>query len=210
MKSKNPYFELRPSPIAGQGAFATRAIRKGTRVGEYIGEQIDQEEADRRYDDDAMHQHHTFLFILDDDVILDAAVGGNDSRFINHSCDPNCDAVIEDGHIYVEAIRTIKPDEELTYDYAYERAGPFELSWLDLYECRCGAANCRGTILKYVREGRSRFGVKRALADARKRAAKKAQATRANAAKKAAPKPKTVAKKKATKRATKKRARATR
>jgi hypothetical protein len=173
LKPASDYFELRASPIAGQGAFATRKIRKGTRLVEYTGEAIDQEEADRRYDDDNMVEHHTFLFILDDDVVIDAGVGGNEARFINHSCDPNCDAVIEDGHIYIEAIRTIAPGEELAYDYAYEREGPLKLSWLDLYACRCGSPKCRGTIIKWVREGRRRVGVKRAAAEAQERAAGK-------------------------------------
>ena len=209
-RAGDPWFEIRESPIAGRGAFATRPIRKGTRFGEYTGERIDQAEADERYDDDSMDEHHTFLFILDNDVILDAAVGGNDSRYINHSCEPNCDAVIEDGRIWIEAIKPIKPGEELTYDYAYERNGPFEESWLDLYACRCGAPGCRGTILKWVREGRRRFGIKRALKEARERAAKRAAKRAANraASRKAAAKktsPKRATAKTATRKAAQKR-----
>src|SRR3954453_3368196 len=141
----SPYFELMPSPIQGRGAFAVRKIRKGTRIIEYTGERISQEEADRRYDDEKMERHHTFLFTLDDDTVVDAAVDGNDSRFINHSCDPNTEAVIEDGRIYIEAIRTIYPGEELLYDYQYERTDETTEADEKLYVCRCGAPNCRGT-----------------------------------------------------------------
>ena len=147
MPTKEPLFELRRSAIQGRGAFALRRIRKGTRIIEYTGEIISNEEADRRYDDDSMRRHHTFLFSLDDGTCIDAAVGGNDARFINHSCDPNCEAVDVKGRIFIEAIRTIEPGEELVYDYAYERDGENDERWEQLYVCRCGAPNCRGTIL---------------------------------------------------------------
>ncbi|MBX6331659.1 MAG: SET domain-containing protein-lysine N-methyltransferase [Gemmatimonadaceae bacterium] len=146
-RSHQTYFEVRASRIQGRGAFALRRIRKGTRIIEYTGEAISHEEADRRYDDDAMERHHTFLFTLDDKTVIDAARGGNEARFINHSCDPNCEAVIEDGHIYIEAIRTIQPGEELVYDYQYERAPDADESDEARYPCRCGSPKCRGTIL---------------------------------------------------------------
>jgi len=143
----NKYFELRPSTIQGRGAFATRPIRRGTRIIEYTGERITHEEADRRYDDRAMGRHHTFLFTIDSAIVIDAAVDGNDARFINHSCAPNCEAVDEKKHIYIEAIRDIAPGEELTYDYSYERDGTEDEEWERLYICKCGAPTCRGTIL---------------------------------------------------------------
>ncbi|HJU73923.1 MAG TPA: SET domain-containing protein-lysine N-methyltransferase [Gemmatimonadaceae bacterium] len=142
-----PPFELRRSKIQGQGAFATRRIPKGERIIEYTGERISWKEADRRYDDATMKRHHTFLFTLNSRVCVDAAVEGNDARFINHSCDPNCEAVIVKDHIYIEAIRDIKPGEELAYDYAYERDADTTEEDEQLYVCHCGAANCRGTIL---------------------------------------------------------------
>ena len=138
--------EVRPSTIAGHGVFATEPIAKGTRIIEYTGEVIESDEADRRYDDLAMDEHRTFLFALDDGRCIDAAVGGNDARFINHSCDPNCETVEVDGRIWIDAIRPIAAGEELTYDYAYERtAGDDDLA--SFYVCRCGAATCRATIL---------------------------------------------------------------
>lgn len=140
-------FELRRSAIQGMGAFATRRIRKGTRIIEYTGERITQEEADKRYDDESMKRHHTFLFTLDEDIVLDAAVNGNEARFINHSCDPNCQALIEGDRIFIYALRTIELGEELVYDYAYERVEGMDEESEKLYMCRCGAKNCRGTIL---------------------------------------------------------------
>ena len=140
-------FELRPSSIQGQGAFATRSIREGARIIEYLGERITQDDADERYDDTAMSRHHTFLFNVDEDIVIDAAREGNDARFINHSCNPNCQAFLEKDRIFIYALRDIAVGEELSYDYGYERTegmGPEEEA---LYVCRCGAPNCRGTIL---------------------------------------------------------------
>jgi len=140
-------FELRESPIQGKGAFATRRIRKGARIIEYTGERITQDEADKRYDDEAMGRHHTFLFTLDEKTVIDAAVDGNEARFINHSCDPNCQALIEDDKIFIYALKDISLGEELCYDYAYERAEGMDEESEKLYMCRCGAKDCRGTIL---------------------------------------------------------------
>jgi len=140
-------FELRPSSIQGRGAFATRAIRKGARIIEYLGERISQAVADERYDDTKMSRHHTFLFNVDEDTVIDAAREGNDARFINHSCAPNCQAFLEGNRIFIYALRDIAVGEELSYDYSYDRTedmGPEEEA---LYVCRCGASTCRGTIL---------------------------------------------------------------
>lgn len=140
-------FEIRPSPIQGAGAFATRPIPAGQRLIEYAGERLTPAQADARYPDRPGERHHTFLFAIDDDVVIDAAVNGNEARWINHSCDPNCDAVIDDGRIWIESIRDIAPGEELAYDYAYileERHTP---SAKKRFPCSCGAATCRGTIL---------------------------------------------------------------
>ncbi|AGC44082.1 SET domain-containing protein [Myxococcus stipitatus DSM 14675] len=140
-------FELRPSSIQGTGAFATRRIVKGERIIEYVGERISQAEADRRYDDEAMERHHTFLFNLDSKTVLDAGTLHNEARYINHSCEPNCEALIDKKRIYVFALRTLEAGEELVYDYAYERTEDMGPESVELYMCRCGAAKCRGTIL---------------------------------------------------------------
>ncbi len=149
-------FAVRKSKIAGRGAFATRRIRKGQRIIEYVGERITHKEADRRYDDEAMRQHHTFLFSIDDTHVIDAAVNGNDARFINHACDPNCEAVDEDGHIFIEAIRNIQPGTELTYDYQFERDDADDPEVEARYPCLCGSPKCRGTILAPPRKKRKR------------------------------------------------------
>ena len=127
--------------------FAIAPIRKGKRVTEYLGEPITHKEADRRYDDNK-GRHHTFLFILDDDTVIDARHRGNDARFINHSCDPNCESVIDGGHIWINAIKAITPETELTYDYQFEWQDEYEPEDVRYYACRCGAAKCRGTIIK--------------------------------------------------------------
>jgi len=138
-------FEVRKSTIQGKGAFATRLIRKGSRIAEYVGERISHEEGDRRYDDPKMKRHHTFLFVVNKKILVDAAVDGNDSRFINHSCDPNAEVTIEDRRIFIDAIKTIRPGEELYYDYSYDRD---DADGDDArYPCYCGSKICRGTIL---------------------------------------------------------------
>jgi SET domain-containing protein len=141
-------FEVRTSRIHGKGAFATRRIYAGERIAEYIGERISGREADRRYPDDPDKPHHTFLFTVDNRTIVDANVRGNPSRFINHSCDPNCESLIEDGRIFIESIRDIRKGEELKYDYCLTLAERHTPAEKKRHECLCGAANCRGTLLK--------------------------------------------------------------
>jgi SET domain-containing protein len=139
-------FDIRPSPIQGLGAFATVAIPAGTRLVEYAGERLTPAQAEARYPDDGT-RHHTYLFAIDDAVVVDAAVGGNGARYLNHSCAPNCDAVIEDGRIWLETVHDIEPGEELVYDYAYVLAERHTPAAKRRYPCGCGAVTCRGTIL---------------------------------------------------------------
>ena len=94
-----------------------------------------------------MSSHHTFLFSVSRRTVIDAFVGGNDARFINHSCDPNCEAVITRGRVFIHAIRPIAAGDELFYDYGYERDGTETAEDEARYACHCGAAKCRGTIL---------------------------------------------------------------
>lgn len=151
-KTKKMYRVTR-SPIHGTGVFATSKIPKGTLIIEYKGERISDDEAAERYDDDSMEVHHTFLFAIDDETVVDAGVGGNDARFINHSCQPNCETFIDDDErIFIEAIRDIKRGEELTYDYQLDREGTPDKSWDKKYACRCGAKKCRGTMLAPIEE----------------------------------------------------------
>ena len=143
----NPYLELRTSSIQGTGAFATRNIKKGTRIIEYLGQRISWRTADKRYDDEKMKRHHTFLFTVDDKVCIDGAVNGSDARFINHSCDGNCEATNDRKRIFIDARKNIKAGEELLYDYAYERTDEHTEEDEKFYACRCGSPNCRGSIL---------------------------------------------------------------
>src|SRR5271155_859453 len=89
-KKSAPLYRVRRSRVHGRGVFAARRIRKGTRVVEYLGERISHKEADRRYELKEENDNHTFLFIVDRGVIIDAGVAGNEARYINHGCDPNC------------------------------------------------------------------------------------------------------------------------
>jgi uncharacterized protein len=151
--NKQP-FEVRNSSIHGFGGFATQRIRKGTRIIEYIGERITSEEADRRYDDDKSEHPHVLLFVVDKHTTIDAAVDGNDARFINHSCEPNCRAVLDKKHIYIEAIKTIAEGEELTYDYNLTRDGKEDAAAEEQYACHCSAKTCRGTMLAPKKAGK--------------------------------------------------------
>ena len=147
---KRPPIEVRGSAIQGHGVYATRMIPKNTWIIQYEGERIPHAEADERYDDDAMDRHHTFLFTVNDMWCIDAANYGNDARFINHSCEPNCEAVLteDETEIWICALRTIRPGEELTYDYGYEVDVESPDEARKKYPCHCGSAQCRGTILK--------------------------------------------------------------
>jgi SET domain-containing protein len=141
------WFEIRPSPMHGLGAFAVRPIPAGTRLIEYAGERLTPDEADARYPDQPGVPHHTCLFAIDDDIVIDAAVNGNDARFINHSCDPNCDAIVEDDRIWIETIRDVEQGEELAYDYAFVLKERHTPAAKRRFPCRCGSARCRGTML---------------------------------------------------------------
>ena len=97
MASKNPAdssatrrIEVRRSGVHGQGVFALVDIPKGERIIEYVGEIISWNEAQRRHPHDPDDPNHTFYFHIDEDRVIDALYGGNDSRWINHSCEPNC------------------------------------------------------------------------------------------------------------------------
>ncbi|OJY18320.1 MAG: hypothetical protein BGO98_31700 [Myxococcales bacterium 68-20] len=128
--------------------FATRAIRKGAPIIEYVGERISHEEADRRHSTKAADDNHTFLFTVDSKTVIDGGVGGNAARFINHSCEPNCEVIIDDGRLFVEAARTIRSGEEIVYDYMITRAPDDAPDLEQIFGCRCGAATCRGTMLE--------------------------------------------------------------
>jgi uncharacterized protein len=145
--ARRPY-SVRDSGIHGRGVFATRTIRKGTTILEYRGERTTWDIARDRPDSDPDNPHHTFIFELSDGSVIDADVRGNAARWINHSCAPNCDTYEDDdGRVYIEARRTIRHGEELTYDYQLSYDGRIGPRVRAAYACRCGAPRCRGSML---------------------------------------------------------------
>ena len=165
---------MRRSPVHGMGAFATRRIAKGTRIVEYLGERIGHREANRRYAQKTADDNHTFLFVVDRGIVIDAGNYGNDARYINHGCDPNCESTTLDKRIFIEAIRTIQPGEELCYDYQIQRDRDDPPDVDQVYACRCGAKSCRGSMLEAAK--RPPETARRAL---RKSAARKSAPKRA-------------------------------
>ena len=143
----SPLVETRHSRIHGRGVYAIAPIKKGTRVIEYLGDRISHAEADRRYEQKGDDDGHTFLFIASNRTVIDAGVNGNEARFINHHCAPNCETVIENSRVFIDAIRNIRPGEELGYDYQLTWESTDDPTELALYGCRCGAKKCRGTML---------------------------------------------------------------
>ncbi|MFO1395009.1 MAG: SET domain-containing protein-lysine N-methyltransferase [Steroidobacteraceae bacterium] len=164
-------FEVRRSGIHGRGVYAARPIPKGTRIVEYLGERITHKQADDRYAAKGQDDGHTFLFVVNTRVVIDAGVDGNDARYINHSCDPNCDTVIEGGRVFIESLRDIEPGEELGYEYGLTWESTDDPAELANYTCRCGAKSCRGTML--AEEPVDAAKLKRAKQRAKKKAAAK-------------------------------------
>jgi hypothetical protein len=145
----------RLSPIHGNGVFADELIRKGERVVRYKGKVRSHKQVDRLYGE-KQENGHTFLFTLNDDYVIDANEDGNVARWINHSCAPNCEAVLEENDdgkpkkdkVFIEAIRDIQPGEELTYNYGIVLAEPHTAKLKKLWACKCGAKKCTGTMLQ--------------------------------------------------------------
>lgn len=147
VKQTLPY-KVRTSKIHGRGVFATRDIDKGTQIIEYKGERISWPKALKRPDTDPDNPFHTFFFSLDDGDVIDAGVGGNAARWINHSCGPNCETEEDDdGRVFIYARRDIGAGEELTYDYKLTVDGKLDKEERALLACHCGKKKCRGTIL---------------------------------------------------------------
>lgn len=148
-------FIRRSSPIHGNGVFAAQDIPKGVRVIEYKGRLLTHAQANRRFAND-VDSGHTFLFTLNEKYLIDGGDGGNDARWFNHSCAPNCEAwMIEDesgdkrrDKVVIETKRAVKAGEELTYDYGIKLEERHTPRLKAIWACRCGAKNCTGTLLK--------------------------------------------------------------
>jgi uncharacterized protein len=143
----SPLIEVRNSPVHGRGVFARKNIPKGTRIVEYLGDRVSHAAADARYEDHDESDNHTFLFIVDPRTVIDAGVGGNDARFINHQCKGNCESVIENRRVFIDAARDIAAGAELGYDYEIGREKDDPPNVDEIYACRCGSNRCRGTML---------------------------------------------------------------
>jgi uncharacterized protein len=143
----HPLYKVTRSKVHGYGAFATRDIKKGEVIDEYLGDRITHAQADKRYEDHDENDNHTFLFIVDKKTVIDAGIGGNDARFINHKCDPNCESEIKKGRVFIVATKAIKKGEELGYDYQIGREKDDPENVDEIYACRCGSPKCRGTML---------------------------------------------------------------
>ncbi len=153
---------VRRSPIQGRGVFARTDIPKGTRVIEYTGEHEPSTEVDEETDDEATRRHHTFLFAVSAKEVINGLRGGNASRFINHSCEPNCWAIVEGRRVFIEAKRAILAGEELAYDYWYTTDTSYTNADLRrIYPCHCGAKRCRGTLAALRRKPRKKVAAAR-------------------------------------------------
>jgi len=136
-RSSESLVEVRDSAIHGKGAFASALIESDTLVLEYAGELIDRKTAVARDQPDAP-DYSCYILLIDDDVFIDARLVEHPAKYINHSCEPNCILSLEEDKAYIQTLRTIRPGEELTYDYDYEDS--------DHVKCYCQAAGCRGRI----------------------------------------------------------------
>jgi SET domain-containing protein len=142
-----PAYEVRQSSIHGNGVFARRKIPAGERIIEYKGERINWDEATERADRRGGPINHTFYFSLHDGQVIDGGSHGNEARFINHACEPNCEAYEVDGRIYIHALRDIERGEELNYNYALVYEARHTPALKRLFACRCGTPGCSGTML---------------------------------------------------------------
>ncbi len=148
-KRQTPWHEVRRSPLHGNGVFALRDIPAGTNILPYTGARITPEEADAKHPANPDDPFHTFFFALSSGKVIDGGQKGNDARWINHSCAPNCET--QESHdgtrVTIVALCDIKAGEELFYDYGLVIDEEVtEQMKLD-YRCLCGAADCRGTML---------------------------------------------------------------
>ena len=124
--------ERRRSKIHQWGVYATAPISKNTRIVDYAGEKISNQESLRRERRYINNGRHIWCFKLTNRTVIDASVGGNVARFVNHACRPNCYIDIKKGVIWIRAARNIRKGDEITYDYNTDGEG--------LIECRCTPA----------------------------------------------------------------------
>lgn len=195
--------QMRRSDVHGNGVFAVQDLAEGETLIEYKGEVISWKEALRRHPHDPTQPNHTFYFHIDDGRVIDGNVKGNDARWINHSCEPNCEADEVDGRVYIKALRNIAAGEELNYDYGLIIDEPYTPKLLSEFPCWCGSEQCRGTLLTPKDEDEEKKKKKKAKKKAEKKAEKK-KAEKKEAKKKEARKAEKKAEAKAEKKSAKK------
>jgi len=141
--------QVRRSGVHGRGVYAIRPIAKGEVIIEYKGQMITWKQAEARHPHDPDDPDHTFFFHIDEQHVIDAAVGGNAARWINHACNPNCESDIDETRhrVFIKALRAIRPGEELFYDYGLAIDERYTPKVKKQFACRCGARRCRGTML---------------------------------------------------------------
>lgn len=150
---ENLYLEARASSIEGTGCFARQRIPAGTRIIEYLGQRIPpalvEERSQVEVDDlgEIIGESRVYMFYVDHRTTIDGGVNGNDARFINHSCAPNCKSTVENRRVFIDALRDIEQGEELTFDYKLDVSGTGTEANKRRYACHCRAPNCRGTML---------------------------------------------------------------
>jgi SET domain-containing protein len=144
---QQPAYRVERSTVHGSGVFARRDIAVSECVVEYTGREITWDEAQARAARQNGPHNHTFFFSLANGNVVDGGDHGNDSRFINHSCEPNCEAIEEDGRIFIYALHDIKAGEELSYSYPLFYEGRHTPAIKREFACRCGAPTCSGTML---------------------------------------------------------------
>jgi SET domain-containing protein len=190
MPSKSPTsggrrIQTRRSGVHGNGVFAVQDIAEGETLIEYKGEIISWKEALRRHPHDPTQPQHTFYFHVDDDRVIDGNVDGNAARWINHSCEPNCEADEQKGRVFIKALRNIAAGEELSYDYGLIIDEPYTKKLLSEFPCWCGSEDCRGTLLapkddeagkKKKKKKKAKKAAKQAEKKAEKQAVKKKNA----------------------------------
>ena len=145
-KPAKPWHVVRRSSIHSRGVFARRDIPKDTEILEYTGEKISKAESQRRAEARMARAKKTgvaavYIFTLNSKQDLDGSSPKNTARLLNHSCDPNCEALQHRGRIWLCALRDIKEGEELTFNYG------FDLENWDEHVCRCGTSRCVGFIV---------------------------------------------------------------
>ena len=140
---------VKKSRIHGSGVFASKNIKKNTKIIQYIGEKIKKSEGDRRSEKrikkflDSKTTGSVYIFELNKSYDIDGTPEYNKARYINHSCNPNCEVDIIKDEIWISSIKYIKKGEELSYDYGYE----FDKEDFRDHPCKCGSSKCVGYII---------------------------------------------------------------